>query len=191
MRRWKTRRIEFATTATIAGKLACDDTAQGGGGQVAQGFKKKPQSAHSARASATDRRGLIFSEKPDQPRRSHYHSAKKNRAPYGTRHFSWRSGRDYGRWRFPPASKSAVLPICRPRGFSSRAEIFAKKTGPLTGPGIFRGGVDGTRTRDPRRDRPVSITWWVLTGSNRRPSPCKGDALPAELSTRSVRRNVS
>ena len=26
--------------------------------------------------------------------------------------------------------------------------------------------------------------WWVLTGSNRRPSPCKGDALPAELSTR-------
>ena len=28
-----------------------------------------------------------------------------------------------------------------------------------------------------------SVTWWVLTGSNRRPSPCKGDALPAELST--------
>ena len=24
---------------------------------------------------------------------------------------------------------------------------------------------------------------WVLTGSNRRHSPCKGDALPAELST--------
>jgi hypothetical protein len=29
-----------------------------------------------------------------------------------------------------------------------------------------------------------SESWWVLTGSNRRPSPCKGDALPAELSTR-------
>src|SRR5210317_904555 len=28
-----------------------------------------------------------------------------------------------------------------------------------------------------------SVSWWVLTGSNRRPSPCKGDALPAELST--------
>ena len=28
--------------------------------------------------------------------------------------------------------------------------------------------------------------WWVLTGSNRRPSPCKGDALPAELSTQST-----
>ena len=26
--------------------------------------------------------------------------------------------------------------------------------------------------------------WWVLTGSNRRHSPCKGDALPTELSTR-------
>src|SRR2546423_1492528 len=26
-------------------------------------------------------------------------------------------------------------------------------------------------------------SWWVLTGSNRRHSPCKGDALPAELST--------
>ena len=25
--------------------------------------------------------------------------------------------------------------------------------------------------------------WWVLTGSNRRHSPCKGDALPTELST--------
>src|SRR5579862_1235470 len=29
-------------------------------------------------------------------------------------------------------------------------------------------------------------TWWVLTGSNRRHSPCKGDALPAELSTRAA-----
>ena len=28
-----------------------------------------------------------------------------------------------------------------------------------------------------------STTWWVLQGSNLRPSPCKGDALPAELST--------
>src|SRR5690606_11409619 len=30
--------------------------------------------------------------------------------------------------------------------------------------------------------RPAS-GWWVLRGSNPRPSPCKGDALPAELST--------
>ncbi len=25
--------------------------------------------------------------------------------------------------------------------------------------------------------------WWVVTGSNRRPSACKADALPAELTT--------
>ena len=28
-----------------------------------------------------------------------------------------------------------------------------------------------------------SMTLWVLRGLNPRPSPCKGDALPAELST--------
>src|SRR3989338_8722297 len=32
--------------------------------------------------------------------------------------------------------------------------------------------------------RSVVFPWWVLTGSNRRHSPCKSDALPAELSTR-------
>src|SRR5690606_40030869 len=60
------------------------------------------------------------------------------------------------------------------------------------------GGLDGARTRDPRRNRPVfkptelpvrikspthRVCWWVLTGSNRRPSACKADALPAELNT--------
>src|SRR5436305_14731127 len=35
-----------------------------------------------------------------------------------------------------------------------------------------------------RRTVPGSPScWWVLTGSNRRPTPCKGAALPAELST--------
>ena len=29
-----------------------------------------------------------------------------------------------------------------------------------------------------------ALSWWVLRGSNPRHSPCKGDALPAELSTR-------
>lgn len=28
------------------------------------------------------------------------------------------------------------------------------------------------------------MKWWVMTGSNCRPSPCKGDALPTELITR-------
>ena len=30
---------------------------------------------------------------------------------------------------------------------------------------------------------PDSQGWWVMTGSNRRPSACKADALPAELIT--------
>ena len=29
--------------------------------------------------------------------------------------------------------------------------------------------------------------WWMLTGSNRRPPPCKGDALPAELNIHGTR----
>ena len=28
--------------------------------------------------------------------------------------------------------------------------------------------------------------WWLMTGSNRRPSACKADALPAELTTHSL-----
>ena len=30
----------------------------------------------------------------------------------------------------------------------------------------------------------LSEIWWVMTDSNCRPSPCKGDALPTELITR-------
>ena len=36
----------------------------------------------------------------------------------------------------------------------------------------------------------ASRNWWVVRGSNPRPSPCKGDALPAELTTRAVRSRV-
>ena len=32
--------------------------------------------------------------------------------------------------------------------------------------------------------------WWALQGSNLRPSPCKGDALPAELSARERRASL-
>ena len=34
-------------------------------------------------------------------------------------------------------------------------DYIQKKTGPQRDPAFFVGGVDGTRTRDPRRDRPV------------------------------------
>ncbi len=60
------------------------------------------------------------------------------------------------------------------------------------------GGADGIRTRGLLRDRqacwattpqlqvdpvikPNKYLWWRMTGSNRRPSACKADALPAEL----------
>ena len=32
--------------------------------------------------------------------------------------------------------------------------------------------------------------WWVVTGSNRRPSACKADALPAELTTPDPRTRI-
>ncbi len=34
------------------------------------------------------------------------------------------------------------------------------------------------------------VKWWVVQGSNLRPSPCKGDALPAELTTRHRRQRI-
>ena len=34
------------------------------------------------------------------------------------------------------------------------------------------------------RFTPLIKKWWMLRGSNPRPSPCKGDALPTELSIR-------
>ena len=33
----------------------------------------------------------------------------------------------------------------------------------------------------PLRDNIISIKWWRMTGSNRRPPACKAGALPAEL----------
>lgn len=33
-------------------------------------------------------------------------------------------------------------------------------------------------------DAACETVWWVMTGSNRRPTPCKGAALPTELITR-------
>ena len=36
------------------------------------------------------------------------------------------------------------------------------------------------------QSRKACKIWWVMTGSNRRPSACKADALPAELITLGV-----
>src|SRR6185503_12882834 len=59
---------------------------------------------------------------------------------------------------------------------------------PLPGRSPFRGKP---LMRPPRpsdrstvRRPPARFPWWALRVSNPRPSPCKGDALPAELSAR-------
>src|SRR4051794_28569878 len=49
--------------------------------------------------------------------------------------------------------------------FVEEAEILAEGAGPLGG---------------------LAVRWWVLRGSNPRPTPCKGAALPTELSTRAA-----
>ena len=53
----------------------------------------------------------------------------------------------------PVASRS---PVCRPLFPCSRSQIpNSKKAFPIGKAFQFIGGADGTRTRDPRRDRPV------------------------------------
>ncbi len=69
---------------------------------------------------------------------------------------------------------------------------MAEKSGPPVGPGLFilaewtgfEPATTGVTGRYSNQLNYHSEAWWVLRGSNPRPSPCKGDALPAELSTR-------
>ena len=66
---------------------------------------------------------------------------------------------------------------------------LAERTGlePAT-PGVTGRYSNQLNYRSRKNDEPF---WWVLTGSNRRHSPCKGDALPAELSTRYAARQLT
>ena len=90
-------------------------------------------------------------------------------------------------------------PIIYCRGFEfAPLQTTKKAEPPRGGPAFFVAEWTGLEPATPgvtgRYSNQLnyhSITWWVLTGSNRRPSPCKGDALPAELSTRSTCRNAS
>ena len=96
-----------------------------------------------------------------------------------------------GRSRCAQASKSAILPICRLFIFLV-SPSSKRKTGPTRGP-VFvllaewtglEPATPGVTGRYSNQLNYHSEPWWVLRGSNPRPSPCKGDALPAELSTR-------
>ena len=44
-------------------------------------------------------------------------------------------------------------------------------------------GVTGRYSNQLNYRCAILLEWWVMTGSNRRPSACKADALPAELIT--------
>ena len=71
-----------------------------------------------------------------------------------------------------PKTKTGHL-IDAPRVFSGLAE----RTG-------LEPATPGVTGRYSNQLNYRSINWWALQGSNLRPSPCKGDALPAELSAR-------
>jgi len=75
---------------------------------------------------------------------------------------------------FPPISSPSARPYRHARGSSTG---LAEWTGlePAT-PGV-------TGRYSNQLNYHSACCWWVLRGSNPRHSPCKGDALPAELST--------
>ena len=49
-------------------------------------------------------------------------------------------------------------------------------------------GVTGRYSNQLNYRCAILLEWWVMTGSNRRPSACKADALPAELITHALKR---
>lgn len=84
---------------------------------------------------------------------------------------------------------------------SPASGIQSRRVRPLRQPSekrVFKiGGLDRIRTCVPLAERffskevvsathPPIQNWWLLPGSNRGPSPCKGDALPTELSNRTT-----
>ena len=56
----------------------------------------------------------------------------------------------------------------------------AEKVAGVTGLEPAASGVTGRRSNQ-LSYTPYLDSWWAMTGSNRRPSRCKRDALPAEL----------
>ena len=58
--------------------------------------------------------------------------------------------------------------------------IYWEKVAGVTGLEPAASGVTGRRSNQ-LSYTPYLDSWWAMTGSNRRPSRCKRDALPAEL----------
>src|SRR4030065_1101652 len=72
------------------------------------------------------------------------------------------------------------------RGYKKGELAFALSLAEWTGLEPATPGVTG-RYSNQLNYHSKNYLWWVLTGSNRRHSPCKGDALPAELRTQQSR----
>ena len=84
------------------------------------------------------------------------------------------------------------MPVCTDRQFLNRAKSFSLMSVKSCVTPIrlkprfaFQATRGSLRSNDLRLAAPCvarkSEAWWVMTGSNCRPSPCKGDALPTEL----------
>ena len=79
---------------------------------------------------------------------------------------------------------------------NSRSADVARLDSPVVRRQVARATSERTRflasarSNAPRLPRTSDLYawWWALTGSNRRPSRCKRDALPAELSAHGLRR---
>ena len=128
---------------------------------------------------------------------------KKAGAPEGTPAFflGGVDGNDSARRASPlrgalRASKLACGAICQTRCAASIQSLATRKRAhpPFGGQALvhlaewtgLEPATPGVTGRYSNQLNYHSNSWWVLTGSNRRPSPCKGDALPAELSTPNV-----
>ena len=87
-------------------------------------------------------------------------------------------------------ARAGALPRGRARGAVTSLSLHDVRAGACPGrtrwhPGGRRQRAKRMRARSPR----LAAGWWSLPGSNRRPSACKADALPAELRPRAGRRS--
>ena len=107
------------------------------------------------------------------------------------------------RWRSRALTQAADSLVSESLLAPPRAKLLARSTAPIkkpAGAGIFLAewtglepatpGVTGRYSNQLNYHSAVVYflltprNWWVLRGSNSRPTPCKGAALPTELSTR-------
>src|SRR5690606_2965822 len=87
------------------------------------------------------------------------------------------------------AAKQAMRGVAKPRRATGPAAFRALRMACLFRNASWKNSVNrpyGKRrilTDNKKGEPSFAFLWWVLTGSNRRPTPCKGAALPTELST--------